>query len=169
MISRRIIRTKVLQILYAHHSTPDKSIDASEKELHFSIQKTYDLYHLLLALPVEIAEYAEKLIDLRKQKNFPTEEELNPNMKFVSNRIISRLRKNEELNRYLNQHKLNWSNNQELIRKIFQSLEESDLYKSYMHAEEDNFQLDKKFCEDFFTTIVLGSEYIFSEFEEQSI
>ena len=49
MISRRIIRTKVLQILYAHvSSSDDKAISTSENELHFSIQKTYDLYHLLM-------------------------------------------------------------------------------------------------------------------------
>ena len=57
MISRRIIRTKVLQIMYAHVSTPEKTIKQSEQELHFSIQKTYDLYHLLFDLLITIRNY----------------------------------------------------------------------------------------------------------------
>ena len=169
MISRRIIRTKVLQILYAHVSTPEKSISSSENELHFSIQKTYDLYHLLLALPFELCDYAEKMIEMRKLKNFPTSEELNPNLRFVSNRLISKLRTNKDLEAYIQKNKVNWSNSQELVKKIYQAMVESDEYKNYLAEVEDNFQNDRRFCEDFYAEILLKSEFVFNEFEEQSI
>ncbi len=169
MISRRIIRTKVLQILYAHVSTPDKQTSSSEKELHFSIQKTYDLYHLLLELPIAMSDHADKLIEIRKLKNFPTKEELNPNLRFVSNRLISKLRNNTDLAAYIKKNKVNWVNSQEMVKKIYQSMVESDLYNDYLAAEEDNFQTDRKFCEDFFVEVLLNSEYVFNEFEEQSI
>jgi len=169
MISRRIIRTKVLQILYAHVSSPDKMISTSENELHFSIQKTYDLYHLLLSLPVELSDYAEKVIGIRKLKNFPTNEELNPNLRFVSNRLIGKLRSNKDLAVYIQKNKVNWSNSQELVKKIYQSMVESVVYKDYLAATEDDFQNDRRFCEDFFAEVLLKSEFVFNEFEEQSI
>jgi len=169
MISRRIIRTKVLQILYAHVSTPDKQISASENELHFSIQKTYDLYHLLLSLPIELSDYAGKLIELRKQKNFPTKEELNPNLRFVSNRLINKLRSNQDLATFVQKNKVNWVNSQELVKKIYQSMVESELYLNYLANSEDNFQIDRRFCEDFYPEILLKNEFVFNEFEEQSI
>jgi N utilization substance protein B len=169
MISRRIIRTKVLQILYAHVSSPDKTLSSSESELHFSIQKTYDLYHLLLSLPVELADYADKMIGIRKLKNFPTQEELNPNLKFVSNRLISKLRSNKDLAAYIQKNRVNWSNSQELVKKIYQSMVESEAYANYLSLTEDNFQNDRKFCEDFFVEVLLKNEYVFNEFEEQSI
>jgi N utilization substance protein B len=169
MISRRIIRTKVLQIMYAHVSSADKPVSISENELHFSIQKTYDLYHLLLALPIELADYADKIIEIRKQKNFPTKEELNPNLRFVSNRLILKLRNNNDLTTYIQKNKVNWVNNQEMVKKIYQSMVESEVYQNYLSAEEDNFVLDKKFCEDFFAEVLLKNEFVFSEFEEQSI
>lgn len=169
MISRRIIRTKVLQILYAHVSTPEKQISASENELHFSIQKTYDLYHLLLSLPIELSDYAEKLIELRKQKNFPTQEELNPNLRFVSNRLIIKLRSNKDLATFVQKNKVNWVNSQELVKKIYQSMVESELYLNYLTNNEDNFQIDRRFCEDFYPEILLKNEFVFNEFEEQSI
>ncbi len=169
MISRRIIRTKVLQILYAHVSTPEKQISSSENELHFSIQKTYELYHLLLLLPIELRDYADKLIELRKQKNFPTSEELHPNLRFVSNRLINKLRSNKDLATFVQKNKVNWVNSQELVKKIYQSMVESELYNGYLTNSEDNFQNDKMFCEDFYTEILLKNEFVFNEFEELSI
>ena len=99
MISRRIIRTKVLQILYAHVSSPEKSITQSESELHFSIRKTYDLYHLLFAILGEISDFASERIESRKMKNLPTEDDLNPNLRFINNRLIIRLKEDKSLKR----------------------------------------------------------------------
>ncbi len=169
MISRRIIRTKVLQILYAHVSSADKSIISSEKELHFSIHKTYDLYHLLLILPVELVDYAEKIMEIRKMKNFPTQEELNPNMRFVSNRLIAKLKANNDLTTYIQKNKVNWANSQEMVKKIYQTMIESEVYKNYLEVKVDDFQNDRKFCEDFYAEVLLKSEFVFNEFEEQSI
>ena len=169
MISRRIIRTKVLQILYAHVTSADKAVSSSEKELQFSIQKTYDLYHLLLVLPVELCDYAEKMMEIRKLKNFPTQEELHPNLRFVSNRLISKLKNNKDLTSYIQKNKVNWVNSQELVKRIYQAMIESEVYKNYLDSAEDDFQCDRRFFEDFFAEILLKSEFVFNEFEEQSI
>jgi transcription antitermination protein NusB len=169
MISRRIIRTKVLQILYAHVSSPEKTITQSESELHFSIKKTYDLYHLLFAILGEISEFANERIESRKMKNLPTEEDLNPNLRFINNRLINRLKKDNGLNKYLTGNKLNWSNYPDLIRGIYTSLIESDLYKNYISSPSDDFQNDRRFCEDFYSNILVNSDIMLNELEEQSI
>ena len=169
MISRRIIRIKVLQILYAFYTSPEKSINNTERELFFSLQKTYDLYHFLLALPIEIVKYAESRIELRKNKHFPTEEELNPNRRFVDNRLIAQLRENEALNKYLERWKITWVNDPELVQKLHNELEEQDFFKRYMNATEDSYTADRKLVEDFLTEIVLCSEDIDGFLEEQSI
>ena len=169
MISRRIIRTKVLQILYAHVSSPEKTITQSESELHFSIRKTYDLYHLLFAILGELCDFANERIESRKMKNFPSDDDLNPNLRFVNNRLITRLKSDVSLNKYLDGNKLKWSNYPDLIRGIYTSLIESDLYKDYVNSEADDFQNDRRFCEDFFSTILVNSDLMLNELEEQSI
>jgi len=100
MISRRILRIKILQLLYAYYKSSGSSINKAEKELFFSIQKTYDLYHYLLLLIIDIADYALTRIDIAKNKKIPTWEDLNPNTKFVENKLILQLRSNRELNEY---------------------------------------------------------------------
>ena len=169
MISRRIIRTKVLQILYAHVSSPEKTMTQSESELHFSIRKTYDLYHLLFAILGEISDFANERIESRKMKNLPTEDDLNPNIRFINNRLITRLKEDKSLNDYLTRNKLNWSNYPDLVRGIYTSMIESDLYNTYINSESDDFQNDRRFCEDFFSNILVNSELMLNELEEQSI
>ncbi len=169
MISRRIIRIKVLQVLYAYYTSPDKSINNTEKELFFSIQKTYDLYHYLFQLVVEIANHADSMIELRRKKHFPTEEDLNPNTRFVRNHLIHQLKTNNAISKQLAQSKLSWENEPELIRKLYNNMVSSDFYAEYMKQKENTYQDDKKLIEHLFAEVILQSEDLFHLLEEQSI
>jgi len=169
MISRRIIRTKVLQVLYAYYSSEERSINNTEKELFFCIHKTYDLYHYLLALVIEIADYAETRIELKRNKHQPTQEDLHPNIKFVSNLFIQQLRENRQLTAYLNQTKLSWVNHPELIKELYLIVTESEIYQEYVSSETRSFMDDRKFIEKIFNKIFLVSEELYEVLEEQSI
>ena len=169
MISRRIIRTKVLQVLYAYYSSEERSINNTEKELFFCIHKTYDLYHYLLALVIEIADYAETRIELKRNKHQPTQEDLHPNTKFVSNLFIQQLRENRQLTAYLNQTKLSWVNHPELIKELYLIITESEMYQEYVSSETRSYMDDRKFIEKVFNKIFLVSEELYEVLEEQSI
>ncbi len=169
MISRRIIRTKVLQVLYAYYSSEEKSINATEKELFFCIQKSYDLYHYLFSLVLEIADYAENRIEIRRNKHQPTYEDLHPNTKFVTNQLIGQLRNNRQLKAYTEQKKLSWANYPELIKDLHLFLVESDFYKEYMEDKTRSFMDDRKFIDRLLNKIILVSEDLYIVLEEQSI
>lgn len=169
MISRRIIRIKVLQILYAFFTSPETSINNTEKELFFSLQKTYDLYHYLMALVIEIEKFAEDRIDLGLKKHRPSSADLAPNTRFVNNLLIYQLKTNISLTKYLESAKLTWANEDELIRKLYLSLTEQDFYKEYMAAEQNSYADDRKLVEDIFKYLILDNEDIESLLEEQSI
>ena len=47
MVNRILIRIKVVQIVYSYLVNKDKSIDTSEKELFFSLEKAYDFFSIL--------------------------------------------------------------------------------------------------------------------------
>lgn len=169
MISRRIIRIKVLQILYAFFTSPDTSINNTEKELFFSLQKTYDLYHYLMALVIEIEKFAQDRIDLGMKKHRPSSAELAPNTRFVNNRLILQLKSNTSLNKYLETSKLTWIDQEDLIRRLYLSMLDQDFYKEYMAAAENNYADDRKLVEDIFKYLILENEEIESLLEEESI
>ena len=169
MISRRIIRIKVLQILYAFFTTPDTSINNTEKELFFSLQKTFDLYHYLMSLVIEIEKFAEERIEIGKKKHRPTSADLSPNTRFVNNQLIAQLKNNIPLNKYLETSKLSWIDQEDLIRKLYLSLIEQDYYIEYMEAAQNSYADDRKVVEDIFKYLILNNEDIESLLEEQSI
>jgi transcription antitermination protein NusB len=169
MISRRIIRTKVLHMLYAFYTSSDKTLDNVEKELFFCIRKSYDLYHYLMILALEIADYAEQRIEIRKNKHQPTYDDLHPNTKFITNQIIQQLRENRQLNAYIQQQKLSWGNHPELIKGLYHLLAESDFYKAYMADENQSYTDDRKCIEKVFNQVILPAEDLYEVLEEQSI
>ncbi len=169
MVSRRLLRIKTLQICYAYLKSSEQSINQSEKELFFSIRKSYDLYHYLLLLVIDIVNYAESRIELAKQKKMPTYDDLNPNTKFVDNRLVKQLSDNLDLKKYLNEQKLSWANYPELIKNLYNEIRKGELYQNYMSSNTKGFNEDKKFITDIYAKIIVHHEPLFQNLEEQSI
>jgi transcription antitermination protein NusB len=169
MVSRRLLRTKILQICYAYLKSDNQSINQSEKELFFSIQKTYDLYHYLILLMIDVAHYAQTRIDLGQQKRMPTFNDLNPNKKFVENKLIQQLENNLALKQYLNNYKLSWVNYPELIKNLYIEIRDSELYSRYMSSTISSYTEDKKFVSDVYSHIIINFEPLYQNLEEQSI
>jgi N utilization substance protein B len=169
MISRRILRIKILQLLYAYFQSPDNALNKFEKELFFSIQKTYELYHYLLILIVDIADYANARIEIARQKKIPTREDLNPNTKFVENKIIQQIRVNRQLHHYLKANPISWVNSPELIRKLHNRIRMAPFFKTYMEDPDRNFEQDRKLIIDVYTDEIAQSESLYQTLEEQSI
>ena len=169
MISRRMLRIKVIKALYAHMKSDADSLMASEKMLVTSIDKTYDLYFLLMSLVVEMAQYAEQRQEAAKNKKLPTYEDLNPNRKFVDNAVIRLLAQSDSVNDYLAAHKLSWAKYPELVKALFTQLEQSDYYKKYMTSQESSFREDLALITEFYTRELEESEILESALDEMSI
>ena len=169
MISRRMLRIKVLKALYAHMKSDADSLMASEKMLVTSIDKTYDLYFLMLSLIVEMAHYAEQRQEMAKKKQLPTYEDLNPNRKFVDNAVVRLIAQSDSVNDYLAARKLSWAQYRELIKTLFAQLEQSDYYKKYMTSQEHSFREDLALVTEFYTRELEESEVLENAIDEMSI
>lgn len=168
MISRRILRAKVMQVLYAH-LTSGKRFEESEKELFFSIEKSYDLLFFVIQLMLDLRDYARERIDMAQQKRIPSYQDLNPNMSFVHNRVLEQIERSSQFQRYMNEKKLSWVNYPEMIKSLYASLPEAEYYKRYTAIENPDFNDDKKVIEKFLTKTLPDFEPLFQNLEEQSI
>jgi N utilization substance protein B len=169
MISRRLLRIKALMALYAFNRRDDGNLAMAEKELMFSIEKTYDLYHFLLLLVIEVADIATEKIDQALQKRVPTPEDLNPKRRFVDNQIITQLRNNKALKAYLSLSKVSWVNHSHFPRLMYNKMVAWGKYEEYMESEEHGYLADKKFVINLFTELFAASEDLQATIEEQSI
>ena len=169
MISRRLLRIKALMALYAFNRRDDDDVPLAEKELIFSIEKTYELYHYLLLLVLEVSDIASEKIDQALQKRMPTEEDLNPKRRFIDNQLIAQLRKNKTFKSYISTKKLSWINYPHIPRLMYNKMVAWDKYEEYMSSEIHGYTADRKFIINLITRLFAESEDLESNFEEQSI
>ena len=146
MLNRRFLRVKALQELYAYHQSHESNLSAAERRLLDDVDSLYELFIYQLSFWVEVKRFAEQRIEENKKKNFPTEEDLNPNTKFVNNRILNVLEQNNHLIRLEQSYKINWANDRDdFIRAFYGKLVEYPEYQEYMNNGKDSFDDDKKF------------------------
>ena len=169
MINRVLLRIKILQIIYAFYKGDSPSVALAEKELFHSVEKTYELYFHLLQLAIEVTNYAANKIDARKNKLRPSDDDLNPNTRFVDNSFVTQLSKNVQLQNYIKENKISWDNNQDTVKTVYELVAASDSYVEYMSAEKADYAADKDIWRKIYKKIILQSEEFSDSIEDQSI
>ncbi len=164
-----MLRIKVIKALYAHLKSEADSLMASEKTLVASIDKTYDLYMLMMSLIVEMADHIEQRQELAKKKQLPTYEDLNPNRKFVDNAVVRLIANSDSVNDHLASHKLSWAQYPELVKSLCTKLEQSDYYARYMAQSERSFREDLALVTEFYTRELEECEMLEEVLDEMSI
>ena len=169
MLSRRLLRIKALKALYAHMKAEADSLAVSEKSMMASIDKAYDLYFQMLALPAELVRYAEQRQELARQKLMPTFDDLHPNTKFVDNAVIRILGNSDAINDFLTARKLTWAGYPELIKTLYNQIASRDYFTAYMTRSERSFQEDRQLVERIYTEELQDCEALDNALEEMSI
>ncbi len=163
------MRIKALKALYAHLKTDADNMMISEKSMMASIDKAYDLYFQMLALPAELVRYAEQRQEIARQKLMPTFEDLHPNTKFVENAVIRTLANSDSINDYITARKLSWAGYPELIKSIYNQLAQRDYFIAYMNNPKRSFQEDRQIVERIYTDELQECEALDNAIEEMSI
>lgn len=169
MLSRRLLRVKVVKAVYAHLQTEANNIPQSEKNLLVSIDKAYDLYFHMLSLLPELVNYAEARQEIARNKMLPTYEDLNPNRKFVENRAIERIASCQEITDYCSMKRLSWNDNADLIKSIYNTLTEQPFFQNYMSRQTRSFKEDAELASDILMNILETNEQLEIALEDQSI
>ncbi|KAA6302715.1 MAG: hypothetical protein EZS26_001222 [Candidatus Ordinivivax streblomastigis] len=169
MINRILTRIKILQTVYAHCQKDNSSINNAENELVHSLQKSYDLYHYLLLLIGMLTDMEQKKIDALQYKFLLTEEDRNPNIRFINNRFAEQLRTNETLEKFVHQNGFLWDDDDTgFIRNLLNEILKSDIYAEYLQSP-DTYESDREFWYRAFKTIILNSEELEDILEEKNI
>ena len=170
MLNRRHIRLKVMQLLYALDISKFNYDFDLNKELFKSLEDIYDLYLVLISLLIEVQLKAESYIEISKKKQLATNEDHNPNTKFIDNIFLSMLKKNSLIEKELKKRKLNiWKLDNEYVEVIFQDLINSEIYTDYLNDDIISFESDKAFLVKFFKSIVATNEKLYNYLEDRNI
>ncbi len=170
MLYRRHLRIQALQALYAYFTGSVNDLVKGEKELLKSVNQIYELFVWQLSFIVEIKRFAEYRIEENKKKFYPTEEDLNPNLKFVENKAINYVENNRDFRKKEELFKIRWTDDEkEIIRKFYMEMRESDYYKKYMANPKRSFNEDKLFVIKMVDLQLSNYDLLKSFYEEKSI
>ena len=171
MLTRRHIRVKVMQSIYALIQSKDDSLQKQEKFLKVSIENTYTLYLLWLSLFVEIQKRAADQISLSANKYISDKKNEFPNpKKFIQNRLLLQIVENKTLEEEITHRKLdNWYLNEEYVKLIYKEIIESEVYQEYMSTPESDYAADKELVLNLFKNIIAPNEKIYDYFEDDKL
>jgi len=171
MLTRRHIRVKVMQCIYAIIHSKDNSFEKQEQFLVSSIENMYTLYLLVLSLLCEIQKHATSQLNLSSKKYLSNSSDSYPNKhKFVQNIVLQQLVSNSLLEAEFEKRKLNnWYLNDEYVRLLFKEIVESDWYVNYMQSSTSSYDEDKTLLINIFREVIAPNEKIYDYFEDDQL
>ena len=171
MLNRRHLRIKILQAFYAYYQSDNQSYPAGEKELYHSINKMYDMYLYLLLIFSELKRHASIKIEETKRSKFLENNTELLNLNFVNNKLILALEESTQLKSIAKDSKISWIGDveQDLIKKIYKSIVESDIFKEILADNNQDFKSNKLQLCNLFKNEVCNHDLLHHFFEEKSI
>lgn len=169
MTSRRLIRIKVLQLLYAYGKREGVTIAEVERELMKSISKSTDLYYETLLLLTEIQRRAFLKIDAARNKRLASNIDLNPNTRFIDNPVLKTIWNNHKFQSYINNNAVSWNDSQETVLYFYNKLIETKAYQKYMHQKDVSFEDHKQMVINLFAEIIISDDMFYQTLEEKSL
>ncbi|MBU7578519.1 MAG: transcription antitermination factor NusB [Flavihumibacter sp.] len=167
MISRRIIRVKVMQTLYALDSFTQPSKPGEPVRL---LQKQFDqtrqLLTYILHFITEVARYAETDARNRASKHLPSAADLEVNTRIAGNQLLWKILEDTSLKAALEDDKVERFLDKELVRKTYLELVTTPEYELYIHAESREYKQEKAILEFIYTNLLIGKEEFTSHLEE---
>ena len=170
MLTRRHIRVKVMQSLYAFNQSENDNLASEEKFLLKSMEEMYDLFVLQLSLLTEIKAHAETFLERSQQKHLATQEDKDPNRKFVQNAVFEILEQNTQLEQIIDDRKLNhWKFDDEYVAILWNEIKESNAFADYMETRDNSFKEDKDFVLAIFKKVIAPNDKIYDYFEDKKL
>lgn len=170
MLTRRHIRVKVLQSVYAYNQRENPNIDSQEKFLLHSIDQMQDLYLLMLQLLLALQQQADSFLTKSQQKHLATALEKDPSRTFVENKLLRVIANNTTFSEIMKKKKLNyWALDGEYVSIIFNELRELPWYADYLSKKETTYKEDQSFVIKVFKEVVAPNDKLYEYLEDKRL
>ncbi len=169
MINRTMVRTRVVQILFAYYNDSDKTVTSARKELRKSFADTYDLYFMLLDFVNELTAYAQEQLEGQAGRARATHSDWKANKRFVNNRFAQQIFDNRALRHRMQEQKLSWDSAKPAVIEIYHQMADSDFYRKYMEAEQCSYEDDRRIWRQIYQYLLAESEVLNDALEEMEV
>jgi N utilization substance protein B len=169
MISRRNIRVKVMQELYAQQSGETSEKNNPVANLQKQLEQTRQLFVYLLRFITEVARYAETDAKVRALKNLPTEFDRNVNTKISGNQLLWQILENPSFKKESSSRNTEFADTKGNVKKIYNDLAATEEYQKYIHQNGREKKSEKDILLFIFTDLMLPNDDFVNHIEENFI
>ncbi len=164
-----MVRTRVIQTLFAYYKVPGKTLLTARKELRKSFADTYDLYFVLLDFVNELTAYAQRQMEEQVARARATHSDWKPNRRFVENRLAQQIFDNRALRAHVQEQHLSWDSGIPAVTEIYRQMTESEFYRAYMNAETCTYEDDKRLWRQIYQYLLADSEALREALDEMEV
>ena len=169
MLNRRILRIKAFKVLYSNAIAENMSLAQAQSQLDVACEATRDLYIYMLAIVSPLTKIAKDRIESARSKFNPTDEELNPNMKFADNALAKLLDADVDFQKILSKKKLSWDQYDIFLKKVMNSIASKEYYAEYMASPTSSLKEDCRLFTRIFEEEFVDSEVLERILEDKSL
>ncbi len=154
MLSRRHLRIRVMQALYAYYQSDPKDIRRTEQELLNGTEKIFELYLTILQFFLEVSHQEQMYYDdvpasvVTGKKKTATS-----TLKQLS--LIQWLETNKAFSDHIKKKKISWQQDTDAVKKAFTHLRQQEEYVSFSsrgnHSKEEETSFVKWMSREFFS------------------
>jgi transcription antitermination protein NusB len=168
MLSRRHLRIRVMQALYAWHQSDNRSAVAAETELVKGTERMYDLYLQLLSFYTELA-HQEEVYYADLPASALTGERKKA-VRYLSDSVfIKWLGENPSFQKMVKDRKISWQADQDAVKKAFFEMRKMPFYKKYIEYVNPSIKDEIDFAKHVAGDIISNKEFVRHTLEEKNI
>ncbi len=162
MLTRRHIRIKVLQSLYAFIQNEGASGAKALSELEKSLANIYRLYLMDLQILRQLVYFLEERKSIEEKKQFPSPALIKTLDTAVSHPFLRRLADDDDLVSALEIHRVHFGDASDVVRKLLFDYWQSDLAKTHF---AENQPLGGGWLKQFYGQFVANNEDLHAVYE----
>ena len=167
MLTRRQIRVKVMQAVYAHYNGNLLSLKDGINAIDKSCQDMLLLHTTLLYLFKALWEHAleqDKIQNKQRRGDAPLNEDY-ATIIYLSPLVL--IAKHPFLNKKIEQNKLNiWELEFDYVRQLFETIVSSEIYLAFKELDRPNFKEQQKFFIKLFKEIIAPDDRLYRYIED---
>lgn len=164
-----MVRTRVLQTLFAFYKDGDKMAGTARRELRKSFADTYDLYFVLLDFANVLTAYAQQQLEDQAARARATHADWTPNKRFVQNRWAQQIFDNRALRARIAEQHLEWDSGMSAVSEVYRQLIESDFYRAYMDAPSCCYEDDKRIWRQIYQHLLASNPALEDALDEMEV
>ena len=169
MFTRRHIRIKVMQAVYALHKDPEQSFTAVRKKFDKQLLGAYDLYFEMYALLIAIHKRAIERFEIKNKQEHRKRSTLDTSPNFVENKLLRFLGAHPFLNEKIKKKQINsWELHFDYVDQLIEAMEKAPFYTHYLE-QKTNWSADCAFVVVLYKEIIAPNDTLFDYLEDQNL